>query len=176
LTVAVPERRGELEVHTDPVIEVPPTRKRHRRTWALLGAVLVIAGVGAAVASSHRSAVRHAPPAPHDGAPRLLVDKEMVDFGAVPFRKKIEATFELSNGGREVLEFTAAPYIEVVKGCCPPSPVLGKKSLQPGEKTTLSVSFMMYQGMGGLHDFRVHLKTNDPMLPDRTVQVLSDWK
>ena len=163
-------------MHTDPQPELPPTSKRRWRAWALLSVVLVIAGIGAAMASSRRSAVRLAPSAPHDGAPRLLVDKEMVDFGAVPYRKKIEATFELANGGREVLEFTEVPYIEVVKGCCPPSPVIGKKSLQRGEKTTLSVSFMMYQGMGGLHDFRVHLKTNDPMVPDRTVQVLSDWK
>lgn len=163
-------------MNTDPIPEVPPTNKRRWRTWALLSVVLVIAGIAAVVISGRRSTVVQAFAAPHDGAPRLLVDKQVVDFGAVPYRKKIDATFELSNGGREVLEFMEAPYIEVVKGCCPPSPVLGKKTLESGEKTTLSVSFMMYQGMGGLHDFRVHLKTNDPTEPDRMVQVLSDWK
>jgi hypothetical protein len=29
--------------------------------------------------------------------------------------------------------------------------------------------------MGGLHDFRVHLLTNDPSNPDKTLQVLSNW-
>ncbi len=163
-------------MNANPKPEVPPTRTRRWRTWALLSVVLVIAGTAAVVMSSRRSTALHAPAWPHDGAPRLLVDKEVVDFGAVPYRKMIKATFELSNGGREPLEFTEVPYIEVVKGCCPPSPLLEKKSLKPGEKTTLSVSFMMYQGMGGLHDFRVHLKTNDPIASDRTVQVLSDWK
>jgi hypothetical protein len=132
--------------------------------------------IGGLTVFGRRTPVLRALIPPHDGAPRLVVDKNVVDFGAVPYRKMIEATFELSNGGKEVLEFTEAPYIEVVKGCCPPSPVLGKKSLRPGEKTTLSVSFMMYQGMGGPHDFRVHLPTNDPDMPDKTVQVLSDWK
>lgn len=111
-----------------------------------------------------------------DCAPKLVVDKDVIDFGAVPYRKMIEARFEISNAGKEVLEVTEAPFIEIVKGCCPPSPVLGKKSLKPGERTTVSVSFMMYQGMGGLHDFRVHLRTNDPSQPDKTVQILSDWK
>jgi hypothetical protein len=29
--------------------------------------------------------------------------------------------------------------------------------------------------MGGLHDFRVHLPTNDPDEPDKTVAVISNW-
>ena len=44
--------------------------------------------------------------------------------------------------------------------------------LQPGESTMLSMSFMMHGDMGGPHDFRVHLPTNDPAQPDRTVVVL----
>ena len=47
--------------------------------------------------------------------------------------------------------------------------------LQPGEKTTVSMSFMMHGDMGGAHDFRVHLQTNDPQQPDKTLQVLSNW-
>lgn len=47
--------------------------------------------------------------------------------------------------------------------------------LQPGERTTLSMAFMMHGDMGGLHDFRVHLLTNDPAQSDRTLQVLSNW-
>lgn len=155
---------------------VPPVRPRRLRLAALIGAVLVIVVTAGVLLTTRSTPVHRALGLPHEGAPQLIVDKNVVDFGAVPYRKMIDARFEISNGGREVLEFTDAPYIEVVKGCCPPAPVLGKKTLQPGEKTTLSVSFMMYQGMGGPHDFRVHLKTNDPMTPDKTVRVLSDWK
>lgn len=47
--------------------------------------------------------------------------------------------------------------------------------LQPGESTTLSMEFMMHGNMGGLHDFRVHLPTNDPNQPDHILTVLSNW-
>lgn len=163
-------------MNTDQSFEIIPTTKRPRRIPILLSVGVAAAVIGGVAFGVSRSSVSSTSVRPHDGAPRLVVDKEVIDFGAVPYRKMIEAKFEIMNGGREVLEFTEAPYIEVVKGCCPPSPVLGKKSLKPGERTTLSVSFMMYQGMGGPHDFRVHLQTNDPNIPDKTVQVLSDWK
>ncbi len=35
--------------------------------------------------------------------------------------------------------------------------------------------FMMTANMGGPHDFRVQLRTNDPRWGDRTLRVLSDW-
>ena len=47
--------------------------------------------------------------------------------------------------------------------------------LQPGESTTLSMEFLMHGDMGGMHDFRVHLLSNDTNNPDRTVTVLSNW-
>ncbi len=37
------------------------------------------------------------------------------------------------------------------------------------------MEFMMHADMGGLHDFRVHIPTNDPSQPDLTVTVLSNW-
>lgn len=33
----------------------------------------------------------------------------------------------------------------------------------------------MPAGMDGPHDFRVHLLSNDPAQPDRTLTVLSNW-
>jgi hypothetical protein len=48
--------------------------------------------------------------------------------------------------------------------------------LNPGEKTMVSMSFKMPDmTMGGLHDFRVHLLTNDPVSPDKVLKVLSNW-
>ncbi|NPV09998.1 MAG: hypothetical protein HPY83_18795 [Anaerolineae bacterium] len=39
----------------------------------------------------------------------------------------------------------------------------------------VSLDFTMPEGMGGPHDFRVRLKTNDPLEPERVLQVISDW-
>jgi hypothetical protein len=47
--------------------------------------------------------------------------------------------------------------------------------IPPGATTTLSMQFMMHGDMGGLHDFRVHLPTNDRTQPDFTLTVLSNW-
>ena len=48
-------------------------------------------------------------------------------------------------------------------------------ALQPGQSTTLSMEFMMHGDMGGPHDFRVHLPSNDPTRPDYELKVLSNW-
>jgi hypothetical protein len=48
--------------------------------------------------------------------------------------------------------------------------------LKPGESTMVkSTIFMMHEGMGGQHNFAVHLITNDPKNPDMVVNVLSNW-
>jgi hypothetical protein len=47
--------------------------------------------------------------------------------------------------------------------------------LAPGQETTISLTFMMHAGMEGPHDFRVHVRTNDPQEPDKVLRVLSDW-
>lgn len=47
--------------------------------------------------------------------------------------------------------------------------------LPPGATTTVHMQFMMHGDMGGLHDFRLHLPTNDPLKPGYTLTVLSNW-
>lgn len=54
-------------------------------------------------------------------------------------------------------------------------PVVGATTLQPGQKTTLKLQFMMHGAMGGPHHFRVHVLSNDPAQPDFTLDVLSNW-
>ncbi len=39
----------------------------------------------------------------------------------------------------------------------------------------MSMSFTMHEGMGGPHEFRVHLQTNDPIEPVKYLTVLSNW-
>lgn len=48
-------------------------------------------------------------------------------------------------------------------------------TLNPGERTLVSMRFMMHGDMGGPHDFRLHLPSNDPANPDRELVVLSNW-
>ena len=48
-------------------------------------------------------------------------------------------------------------------------------TIKPGESTELTLRFMMHGDMGGQHDFRVHLNSNDPTQPEATVSVLSNW-
>ncbi len=48
-------------------------------------------------------------------------------------------------------------------------------TLNPGESTTLSMEFMMHGDMGGMHDFRVHISSNDPKRPQYELAVLSNW-
>ena len=48
-------------------------------------------------------------------------------------------------------------------------------TINPGKRTTLSMRFMMHGEMGGQHNFRVHLPSDDPAEPDRTLTVLSNW-
>jgi hypothetical protein len=39
----------------------------------------------------------------------------------------------------------------------------------------VSLTFMMHAGMDGQHEFRVHLRTNDPAKPDKQLTILSNW-
>jgi len=35
---------------------------------------------------------------------------------------------------------------------------------------------MMHEGMEGPHEFRVHVRSNDPVAPEKLLVVKSDWK
>jgi Protein of unknown function (DUF1573) len=109
------------------------------------------------------------------GTPRLVVEKERVDLGDITLGKTVQVKIGLTNAGQQTLRITEPPYVEVVEGCCPPEPAVDATSLAPGQTIQLSMQFMMHEGMGGKHLFRVHVKTNDPSQPDRTLEVLSNW-
>jgi hypothetical protein len=49
--------------------------------------------------------------------PKLEVDKELIDFGDVPFNEFVTARFKVSNTGGQPLHFTQNPYVEIVEGC-----------------------------------------------------------
>ena len=51
------------------------------------------------------------------GQPKLLLDREQIDFGKVPLDIPVKATFKLSNVGDEPLQILNQPVIEVKQGC-----------------------------------------------------------
>jgi hypothetical protein len=52
-----------------------------------------------------------------NGAPRLKVDKEKVDFGDRKLGTDVEITLAVINVGDQPLRFADKPYVEVVEGC-----------------------------------------------------------
>ncbi len=50
-------------------------------------------------------------------SPKLVVDRDVIDFGQVPFNKRVQASFKLSNAGGKPLQIVGEPRVEVVKGC-----------------------------------------------------------
>ena len=110
------------------------------------------------------------------GAPRVsIVEDELIDYGDVKLNTTINTTYTVRNVGDEPLMFLSTPHIEVIEGCCPPQTQVSAPVIDPGHEGTVSFSFMMHEGMGGPHEFRVHLQTNDPAEPDKQLTILSNW-
>ena len=51
------------------------------------------------------------------GRPNLTADKTSVDLGDVKLGNPVEVSFELKNSGDRPLQFSKAPYIELIEGC-----------------------------------------------------------
>lgn len=50
-------------------------------------------------------------------APRLAVDRTLIDFGKVPLDVPVRATFRLRNVGDRPLQILNQPVVEVKAGC-----------------------------------------------------------
>jgi hypothetical protein len=49
--------------------------------------------------------------------PRLVVDREVVDLGDLPFDTPARVAFTLANTGKGTLALAGVPPVEAVKGC-----------------------------------------------------------
>lgn len=92
-------------------------RQGRRKSWLMMlivggGVLLVIGALFAFTRPSQQNASNG-----DTGAPRLVVDQELVDFGDVKVDQVVEATFRITNEGDGTLRFTKDPYIEVLEGC-----------------------------------------------------------
>jgi hypothetical protein len=156
----------------------PLTRIARRPLWLIAGSVLAVTVLivlaAAAFAPGSRIPADFVPLV--SGAPSLAVISDpVIDHGDVAMRTQVESRFTVQNVGDETLYILGDPRIEVVEGCCPPPAKADKRTLEPGESTTVWTRFTMNPGMGGPHDFRLHIMTNDPQTPTTSVQILSNW-
>jgi hypothetical protein len=51
------------------------------------------------------------------GGARLAVDTELIDLGAQPYTRVVEARFRLRNIGDRPLQLPPSPPVEVAEGC-----------------------------------------------------------
>lgn len=109
------------------------------------------------------------------GAPAARVDRTTVDHGDVPVNQFIESKFEVTNVGDELLMFYNTPRAKVIQGCCPPAVEISKMELKPGETATVSMNYTMHEGMDGLHELAIELRTNDPEQPEIILTAFSNW-
>lgn len=92
--------------------------RRSLRAWLLVPGLVGLAIVVGAVSwillpwgNSASSAAQY------QGGPRLAVDRDLIDFGNVPFKRMVKASFRLRNVGDKPLQLPANPPLEVVEGC-----------------------------------------------------------
>lgn len=97
--------------------KVKPKQKPKRGLWplwlSLAGLALVVIAVWAVLGSNEQTNAR----IEVKGAPRLKVDKEVIDRGDIKLGNPVRDDIRVTNVGDQPLRFTEAPYIEVKEGC-----------------------------------------------------------
>lgn len=89
--------------------ETPP--RRPRWWWVAFGGLaLIVAGV--ALAWWHWEL-----PDAVGGTPRLVLDREVVDLGVLPFEAPARVVFTLTNAGNGPLRLAEVPRVKALKGC-----------------------------------------------------------
>jgi hypothetical protein len=109
------------------------------------------------------------------GKPHAVVSTTLIDHGDLQMEEYAESVFVIRNTGSQSLRILGEPRVELVQGCCPPRAIVSRMTLQPGEETTISLRFTMHEMMGGPHEFRVHVATNDPDQAAIPLTILSNW-
>jgi hypothetical protein len=152
---------------------LPPqtlSRPHGFRPWLLVGLVTLVLGM------TFYLLTRPAPYTPEvTGRPSGVVSQELFDYGDVKGGTWIETVFTLKNVGDQPLNIVTEPYVEQIQGCCPPIASITSRTLYPGQEATVSMSFMMDNGMVGHHEYLAHIMTDDPVEPDKQVRIFSNW-
>ena len=151
---------------------------KQRPGWvipAIIGAVVIVAAVAvAAVALSNRPPETTYTPEV-TGRPSAVVAQAVVDHGDVQMEETVESAFLIRNVGDQPLVIFGEPRVELVQGCCPPRAAVSAMTVQPGRESEISMTYTMHEMMGGPHEFRVHVLTNDPNQAEIVLTALSNW-
>jgi hypothetical protein len=110
-----------------------------------------------------------------NGAPRVAVKFDTIDHGDQHYNIPVESVFSIGNIGDQPLEIIGQPRVEVLEGCCPPRAVVSSEFIRPGEQALLKMTYSMHAGMDGKHHFLVHVRTNDPVEPEKLLHAYSNW-
>jgi len=94
----------------------PSSKGRRLGFWVWGGVCLAVLAGGAVWTLVPRDAAT-GQEAQFRGGPRLVVDKDLIDFGSVRYNQFVEARFQLKNAGDQPLQLPASPPVEVVEGC-----------------------------------------------------------
>lgn len=87
------------------------SRRPGRRAAIVVGVLAVIVLGGAAYRWTAEA------PGPVGGTPRLVLDREVIDVGYVPFETPVHAVFTLTNAGDGALRLGEVSRVEVRAGC-----------------------------------------------------------
>lgn len=109
------------------------------------------------------------------GAPAIRVEQTVFDYGDVKNNTLVETVVRVRNVGDEALRILGEPHVEVREGCCPPRAQVSAQTLFPGDEALVRLSFSMHEGMDGPHDFRLHIRSTDPVQPETEITILSNW-
>ena len=155
-------------------------RQTFKWLWiAGIGIVVIVVGIilfQANTASSQTNAAIQV-----KGAPRISLVQDTFDYGDVRLGTTVQTVFRVRNVGDQPLVILNQPRVQVVEGCCPPDAILSSSTIQPGQEATITLSFMMHDGlmggqsMAGKHRFNINLQTNDPTEPNKLLVVWSNW-
>lgn len=85
----------------------------------MFGLILVTLGVVIASMSIFFAVKNANPPSrgAAPGAPKVMADKQKIDFGSQHFNNTVTAEFTLTNTGSGPLKITQVPSVEVKEGC-----------------------------------------------------------
>lgn len=100
-------------------------------------------------------------------APKIVIDKEVLDFGKVGPGTKSTGEFKITNTGDGVLEITKVPY------CCGVTTKLSKKKYAPGESGILKVDYTATR-LPAVIRRQVVVHSNDKTRPEFTLTIKAE--
>lgn len=148
--------------------------RSNRRLLLVLGVVVIVILVGLI------GSILLTPAAPPyvpevTGRPNAVADTTVIDHGDVKMEDTVQSEFHIRNTGDRPLQIIGEPRVELVQGCCPPRAIVSAMTVNPGEEIVIRLRFTMHEMMGGPHEFRVHVLTNDPTQQEIPLTILSNW-